>query len=50
MSDTKKCISCGNKLNSKAIFCPSCGTKQEEIKTQEEVKKQEEIKINKIAR
>jgi hypothetical protein len=50
MSDTKKCISCGNKLNSKAIFCPSCGTKQEEIKVQEEVKKQEEIKINKIAR
>ena len=32
MSDTKKCISCGAELDEKALFCPSCGAKQEEIK------------------
>lgn len=32
MSDTKKCISCGAELDAKALFCPSCGAKQEEIK------------------
>lgn len=32
MSDTKKCISCGADLDAKASFCPTCGTKQEDIK------------------
>ena len=32
MSDTKKCISCGAELDTKALFCPFCGAKQEEIK------------------
>ena len=55
MSDTKKCISCGANLSVKAIFCPSCGTRQEEIKKPVQVStpgqtKQEEIKINKIQR
>ena len=32
MADTKKCISCGVDLSINAAFCPSCGTKQDEIK------------------
>lgn len=32
MADTKNCISCGASLSANAAFCPSCGTKQEEIK------------------
>ncbi|MCR5146244.1 MAG: zinc ribbon domain-containing protein [Clostridia bacterium] len=40
LKDLRLCSKCGAEISLKAKFCPSCGSKQEEIKTGETVNKE----------
>ena len=47
-----KCSKCNNEIEEGSAFCPSCGTKVEEVKETEEVKTQEEsteVKTQEVA-
>ena len=47
-----KCSKCNNEIEEGCAFCPSCGTKVEEVKETEEVKTQEEsteVKTQEVA-
>lgn len=45
MTEQKSCIKCGEPLNEKAVFCPSCGTKQTAPKTSSGTKPKPRIKV-----
>ena len=42
LNETKKCISCGEEIDSKADFCPKCGKEQPKVEVKDEV--DEEVK------
>ena len=42
LNETKKCVSCGEEIDSKADFCPKCGKEQPKVEVKDEV--DEEVK------
>ena len=43
LNETKKCVGCGEEIDSKAGFCPKCGKEQPKVEEQEKVEVTEEV-------
>ena len=43
LKETKKCISCGEEIDSKADFCPKCGKEQPKVEEEEKIEVKDEV-------